>query len=140
MAICATRCSCPRLAASLFGLCGGIGLLIAAIGIHCVISFSVARRSREIGIRMAVSGQARQLVLMVVRHGAGLTIIVVTLGMVGSFALARLAIDHLYGVSAADPLTYAAAGIVLVTTGVLATAIPARRAALVDPNVALRSE
>jgi len=61
----------PRLAASLFGLCGGIGLLIAAIGIHCVISFSVASRSRETGIRMAVSGQGRQLVLngSAARHG-----------------------------------------------------------------------
>lgn len=64
----------------------------------------------------------------------------VTLGMVGGFALARLAGDQLYGVCAADPATYAAAGIVLVATRVLATAIPARRAALVDPNVALRSE
>lgn len=130
----------PRLAASLFGLCGGIGLLIAAIGVYGVISFSVARRSREIGIRMAVGGQARQVVLMVMRHGMGVTMTGVAVGMVGAFAMARLAGDQLYGVSAADPLTYGVTGLVLAATGMLATAIPARRAARVDPNTALRSE
>jgi predicted permease len=130
----------PRLAASLFGLCGGIGLLIAAIGVYGVISFSVARRRREIGIRMAIGGQARQVVLMVMRHGVGVTLIGVTLGMAGGFVMARLAGSLLYGVSAGDPLTYAGAGMVLTAAGMLATAIPARRAALVEPSVALRSE
>jgi ABC-type antimicrobial peptide transport system permease subunit len=130
----------PRLAASLFGLCGGIGLVIAAIGVYGVISFSVARRRREIGIRMAIGGQARQVVLMVMRHGVGVTLIGVTLGMAGGFVMARLAGSVLYGVSAGDPLTYAGAGLALAAAGVLATAVPARRAASVDPILALRAE
>jgi ABC-type antimicrobial peptide transport system permease subunit len=130
----------PRLASSLFGLCGGMGLLIAAIGVYGVISFSVARRRREIGVRMAIGGQASQVVLMVMRHGVGVTLIGVALGLAGGYMMARLTGSVLYGVSAGDPLTYAGAGLVLTVAGLLATAIPARRAALVEPSVALRSE
>ena len=130
----------PRLAASLFGICGGMGLVIAAIGVYGVISFSVARRSREIGIRMAVGGQTSEVVLLVMRHGMGVTGIGLAVGMAVAFVLARLAGDQLYGISAGDPVTYAGAGAVLAATGLLATAIPARQAARVDPNVALRAE
>ncbi|HNY39689.1 MAG TPA: ABC transporter permease [Bryobacteraceae bacterium] len=130
----------PRLAASLFGFCGGMGLLIASIGVYGVISFSVARRRREIGIRMAVGGKTRDVVLMVMRHGVGVTLIGVTLGLVGGFMMARVAGSLLYGVSASDPLAYIGAGLVLTLAGLLATAFPARRAALVEPNEALRAE
>lgn len=130
----------PRLAATLFGMCGAIGLVIASIGVYGVISFAVSRRRKEIGIRMALGGQTRTVVLMVMRHGMALTVCGVTAGMMGALVLARLAGDLAKGVSVSDPLTFGLAAAALGATGVLATAIPARRAARVDPNVALRAE
>ncbi len=130
----------PRLAASLFGLCGGVGLLIASIGIYGVVSFAVAGRTREIGFRMALGGRASQVVWMVLRHGAAVTMLGIALGVVGGLALARAAGSLIYGVSATGPVTFAVAPAVLMAVGLLATAIPARRAARVDPNLTLRAE
>ena len=130
----------PRLAASLFGLCGGVGLLIASIGVYGVISFAVARRTREIGIRMALGGQPSQVVWIVLRHGITVTMLGIGLGVLGGLFLARAAASLIYGVSVSDPVTFAAAPAVLMAVGLLATAIPARRAARVDPNLTLRAE
>jgi len=130
----------PRLAAMLFGVCGMAGLLIASIGIYGVVSFSVARRTREIGIRMALGGRPAQVVGMVLRHGALVTLAGIAIGAAGGFALARAAGSLIYGVSATDPVTFISVPLVLMAVALLATAIPARRAAMVDPNRALRTE
>jgi ABC-type antimicrobial peptide transport system permease subunit len=130
----------PRLAASLFGLCGSMGLLIASIGVYGVISFAVARRAREIGIRMALGARASQIVKMVLWQGAAVVLVGIVIGVAGGFALARAAGSLIYGVSATDPVTFIGVPVILLAVGLLATAIPARRAAMVDPNRTLRTK
>jgi predicted permease len=130
----------PRLAASLFGLCGAVGLFIATIGIYGVVSFSVARRTREIGIRMALGGRVSQVVWLVMRHGAAVTLAGIALGVGAGLLVARAAGSLIHGVSATDPLTFLCVPLLLFAIGMLATAIPARRAARVDPALALRAE
>jgi len=130
----------PRLAAALFGLCGAMGLLISSIGVYGVISFTVARRTREIGVRVALGGRAAQVVGMVLRQGTTLVLVGAAAGVVGGLALARAASSLLYGVSASDPLTFIAAPLMLLVVGLLAAAVPARRAAAIDPNLTLRAE
>lgn len=130
----------PRLAASLFGLCGSMGLLIASIGVYGVISFAVARRAREIGIRMALGARASQIVKMVLWQGAAVVLVGIVIGVAGGFALARAAGSLIYGVSATDPVTFIGVPVILLAVGLLATAIPARRAAMVDPNRTLRAK
>jgi ABC-type antimicrobial peptide transport system permease subunit len=130
----------PRLAASLFGLCGVVGLLIAAIGVYGVISFTVARRAREIGIRMALGARVSQVVRMVLWQGAAVVLVGIAIGLAGGLALARAAGSLIYGVSATDPVTFISVPVVLLAVGLVATAIPARRAAMVDPIRTLRAE
>lgn len=130
----------PRLAASLFGLCGVVGLLISSIGIYGVVSFAVARRRREIGIRMALGARTSQIVRMVFWHGTGLALVGLFLGVAGGAALARMARSLIYGVSATDSITFFVVPPVLLAVALLATAVPARRAATVDPNCTLRAE
>jgi ABC-type antimicrobial peptide transport system permease subunit len=129
-----------RLAASLFGLCGGMGLLIASIGVYGVISFAVARRAQEIGIRMALGARPSQVVTMVLWYGAAVALVGIVIGVVGGLALARAARSLIYGVSASDPVTFISVPLVLIVVALLATAIPARRAARLDPNRTLRTE
>ncbi|MDA0206726.1 MAG: ABC transporter permease [Acidobacteria bacterium] len=130
----------PRLASVLFGAAGLIGLLIASIGIYGVISFAVARRTREISIRIALGARQRQVMELVLRHGAILAIVGIVLGLVGGLAVARAADSLIYGVSTTDHVTFTAAPILLFAVALLATAIPARRAARIDPNRTLRAE
>ena len=130
----------PRLAASLFGLCGGMGLLIASIGVYGVISFSVARRSREIGIRMALGALPSQVVRAVLRQGITLSLTGIVFGLAGGFGLAHAAGALLVGVSATDPVTFIAVPAVLLLVAAAASVIPARRAAAIDPNRILRSD
>jgi predicted permease len=130
----------PRLAVLLFGLCGGIGLLIASIGVYGVISFAVARRAREIGIRMALGARASQVVRMVLWHGTVVALVGIGIGVAAGFAVARAAGSLIYGVSPTDAITFFSVPIVLLTVALVATAIPARRAAMVDPNRTLRAE
>jgi len=129
-----------RLAASLFGLCGGMGLLIASIGVYGVISFAVARRAREIGIRMALGARSSQVVKMVLWHGAAISLVGIVIGIAGGLALARVARNLIYGVSASDPVTFISVPLILLSVALLATAIPARRAAMLDPNRTLRAD
>lgn len=130
----------PRLAATLFGTFGAIGLTLAAVGLYGVMSYSVSRRKREIGIRMALGAQAAGVQRLIVRQGMVLTAIAVVLGVPASLALARLFTSVLYGVRNTDPLTFAAAPVFLACVALLACWLPARRAARVDPQVVLRSE
>jgi predicted permease len=119
---------------------GGVALLLALIGIYGITAYGVAQRSREIGIRIAL-GSSRQNVLgMVVGQGARLGAIGVAVGMVAAIAVTRLLESMLFGVSGSDPIALAAAATVLLATALVASWLPARRAARTDPMVALRQE
>ena len=130
----------PRFRALLLTTFALIALVLAAVGIFGLMSFSVVQRTREIGIRVALGATARQVILPVVREGLALAIGGVTLGVAGSLAATRLLETFLYDVRPTDPLTYTAVGMLLLAVAFVATYIPSGRAARVDPVVALRSE
>jgi putative ABC transport system permease protein len=104
------------------------------------MAYSVAQRTQEIGIRMALGAQARDVLRLVVRQGMVLAIVGVALGIGGGIGLTRLIRSMLFGVSATDPLTFALITAIIVAVALLACYVPARRAARVDPMVALRDE
>ena len=129
-----------RVAALALGSFGLLALLLAAIGIYGVTAYSVAQRTRELGIRMALGADARAIVRLIVRQGMWLTFIGLALGLVGATLLTRLMAGLLYGVSATDPLTFGLIAALLLAVAALACWIPARRATKVDPMIALRCE
>jgi putative ABC transport system permease protein len=124
----------------LLGIFAGVALVLAAVGLYGVMSYSVSWRTQEIGIRMALGANRTDVLRMVVRQGMTMTAIGLALGLIGVFALSRVMVGLLYGVSPTDPLTYTGVSIVLLVVALLACLIPARRATRVDPIVALRSE
>jgi predicted permease len=130
----------PRLAGMLFGIFGAIGLTLATVGLYGVISYSVSRRTREIGIRMALGAQVGAVQRLVVGQGLVLTLIALAVGLPGAWMASKLASSFLYGVSPHDLATFVAAPIILVGVALLACWIPARRAARVDPQTVLRYE
>jgi predicted permease len=129
-----------RLAATLFGTFGFIGLVLAGIGLYGVMSYSVSRRTREIGIRMAMGAQPGTVERLVLRQCLVLTIIAVALGWPAAWMLAKLASSFLYGIQPHDALTFAVVPPFLIAIALAACYVPARRAASVDPMQALRSE
>ena len=130
----------PRLAATLFGIFGGIGLTLAAVGLYGVMSYSVSRRTREIGIRMAMGAKPGAVERLVLRQGMLLTLIAIALGWPAAWMLAKLAASFLYGIQPHDALTFAVVPPLLAAIALAACWVPARRAALVDPMQALRTE
>jgi predicted permease len=124
----------------LVGVFAAAALALAAVGIYGVVAFSVTRRTQEIGIRMAIGAERTDVLRLVVGEGARLALLGIGLGMAASFLITRLLSSLLFGVSATDPLTFTVVAVLLSLVALAASYIPARRAARVDPTVALRYE
>ncbi len=130
----------PRFDTLLLAVFAGIAVLLAAVGIYGIIAYSVAQRTHEIGVRMALGAAQGSVLRMVIRQGAGLAAMGVAVGLAGAFALTRLLSTLLFGVSATDPLTFVAAALGLLLVAVAASLVPARRATRISPVDALRYE
>ena len=130
----------PRLAGTLFGVFGVVGLVLAAVGLYGVMSYSVSRRTREIGIRVALGAQLGNVQRLIVRQGMLLTLIAVAVGLPTALAVAKFSSSFLYGVRPHDLVTFTLVPVFLVAVALLACWIPARRAARVNVLTALHYE
>ena len=129
-----------RLQALLLSVFSGAALVLAMVGIYGLMNYSVAQRTHEIGVRLALGAQTRDVLRMVVREGISLALMGIAVGLVGASWLTKTMSSLLFGVSATDPLTFACVTLILIAPGSLACYLPARRAAKVDPIEALRHE
>ena len=130
----------PRIYMLLLGIFAAIALVIASAGIYGVSAYAVVRRTREIGIRLAVGATPGQIVALVLRHGMVLILIGVGIGVAGSLALTKVISGFLYGITATDAPTFLAVLVLFAAVAFLSTYVPARRAARIDPTVAFRYE
>jgi putative ABC transport system permease protein len=130
----------PKSQSVLLGIFGGLGFVLALIGVYGVMSYIVSQQTREIGIRMALGAAPSQVLRLVISHGLKLTLAGVAIGLATSFALTRLIRSLLFGISPTDPLTFMTVAISLTIVAIAACAIPARRAMTVDPMIALRHD
>jgi len=130
----------PRMGASLLALFGFLALLLAAIGLHGVMSYSVAQRTREIGIRMAMGAQSKDVLKLILRQAGAIVLMGGVLGLCGALAVSLALSSLLYGVGGGDPLAFAGTTMILVAVALLASYLPALRATRVDPVVTLRYE
>ena len=120
-----------------FAICA---LLLASLGLYGVVSYSASQRAREIGIRMALGAEPRDILCRVLGDGGRMAAVGIALGLAASIGLTRLMTSMLFGISATDPVTFAAVGVILLSVTLAACWVPARRAMRVDPMVALRYE
>jgi ABC-type antimicrobial peptide transport system permease subunit len=125
---------------TMLGIAAAMALVLGIIGIYGVISYAVSQRRREIGIRLALGAQQRELKTMFVRSGLTLASVGLGIGLVASLGVMRLMKSLLFGISPLDPLTYVAVPVILAVAAVLASYLPARRAAMVNPVEALKAE
>ena len=130
----------PRFLLAVLGVFAGVGLVLVAVGVYSVIAYTVSRQTQEIGIRMALGASRGNVIAMVMRMGLWLVGIGLAVGLAASLAANKVLASELWGVSARDPLTFAAVALVVLTAGVAACWFPARRATRVDPVIALRFE
>jgi ABC-type antimicrobial peptide transport system permease subunit len=129
-----------RFAMLLLSVFALLALGLATIGIYGVIAYLVSQGTRELGIRMALGATPRAILVLIVGHGLSVTLAGVTLGLIGAFALTRFMQTLLFGVTAADPVTFGGIALVLTAVALAASYLPARRAARIDPVISLRSE
>jgi putative ABC transport system permease protein len=129
-----------RFNTTLLGIFATAALVLAAVGIYGVLSYSVIQRTHEIGIRMALGAQTRNVLGLVIAQGMKLALAGVVIGLVGAFVLTRLMEKLLFGVGTSDPATFVAVGLLLPIVALLACYLPARRATQVDPLTSLRHE
>jgi putative ABC transport system permease protein len=124
----------------LFGIFAGLAIILAALGLYGVISYSTKERTHEVGVRLALGAERRDVVKLILRQGLRMTLIGLGFGVIASFGLTRLIGSFLYGVSPFDPFTYVAVSLLLMGVGLLAAYVPARRASSLNPARALRYE
>lgn len=130
----------PRLHLSTFASFGALAVLLAAVGLYGVVSTVVSQHVREIGVRMAVGAQPADAMRWALGRAAALALLGIAVGLLGALAFSRALDGLLHGVSPADPATFVAVALILGTVALLASLVPARRAAAVDPIMALRAE
>ena len=130
----------PRFYALMLGLFALLALALAAVGIYGVLSYNVSQRHREIGVRMALGAEQRDILRLVVRQGLLLTMVGVALGIAGALAVTRLLTSLLFGIKPTDPIAYTGVSLLLVLVAFVACWVPARRATRQDTMVALRYE
>jgi ABC-type antimicrobial peptide transport system permease subunit len=129
-----------RTSGLLLGILGLVALILSVSGLFGVVAYSVSQRTRELGIRMALGARFGDVLRLVMRQGLRLAIIGMIVGIAGALALTRLLQAFLFGITATDPATFTAVPVALLAAALLASWLPARRAAKVDPIVALRTE
>lgn len=139
-AVVAEAVSTPASTTSLFVAFAGLALALGIIGIYGVLAYLVSKRTREIAIRVALGAQRQDVLRLIMKEGAKLSFAGIALGLAGAFAVTRLLASELYGISAADPMTYFGAAALMAVATLLACYIPTRRAMRVDPLIALREE
>lgn len=130
----------PRFYTLLLGTFAGIALVLAALGLYGVLSYAVARRTREIGIRRSLGAQGRHILGLVLGRGLLLVLMGLGIGVAAAVGATRALADLLFGVTATDPVTYSLAALLLLIVGTLAAWVPASRARTVEPMATLRSE
>ena len=130
----------PRLTMLVFALFAAAALTLAVVGVYGIVAYGVTQRTRELGVRLALGARPTQIVGLVVRHGVGLAALGIALGLGAAYALSRFLTSILFGVEPTDALTYAGVALVLAACAAMASLVPARTAARLDPVLALRGD